>query len=407
MCIEDLVTFDYAKLVRSVLQGTEDRFWDVSRQGKVPHFREFQKFQTQADIAFLKELIADVREAGGEGIPVAVNACMFLPDWLICAEFADFFVTELGMQHEPESIPVLQYKIAEALNRPLAAWPTGGAVRMVDDNGLHELVRIWVAVSYALGVNLMIPDNMWAHAAEDGSQHTYSADREATVPLYKMVQDYAVLFDDYSAVQQALLVYSNPARRRSWVSPVHHAAFNLFDRNIPFKLALSADLNIPKYATTSEKELQSHEFVIIPESLTPENYAKEEIEILTKLVENGDAVLWERGVDLDGKVDPMVSLEKGEGIWLVPRIKQSDPEAPLVVHAINNDYDRETDTLETRSGITVRISGKLAGRDTGNVKVVMPGKAPVELDVERTQSGDLLVPLPSNDLWWVIVVEKG
>lgn len=107
------------------------------------------------------------------------------------------------------------YRQAEAIRRPFAATASGGDWAFIKKNGAVDLVKIWIALSYACGQRLMVPhpEMQWCHTAELGT-HWYRAPADEFSPIYRFVRENARLFDGFVTVGP-LAVPRKPPRRYS------------------------------------------------------------------------------------------------------------------------------------------------------------------------------------------------
>ncbi len=408
MGINDIGSFDYRTMVREVASDF-DTYMQALWEDRIPLLDEFRDFQMTEDTAFIKEVIRSAKAAGENVyIPAAGNACMLWPDWVICGEFLDFFVTELDFWSEPGHMPVLQYKIASALDKPIAAWPIGPSVGHIKEKNLSGMLKQWVALSYAMGGNFMIPHRLWASTHESGSMSVYNAPFDEFVPLYRFVQDHAGMFDGYQDCSQVGLLYSNNSRRMQSTA-VNQACWELLNSNIPFSLALAEDKYVPAYATMQREDLSEYELLLIPGNSLDESFlSQRDKELVSELLQKYKAMFMGEIQNISRKIVPLVSAEKGRKLWVLPRRKNSDPSAPVLVHVINNNYDRDNDRLFMQKGAVISISKRLfEGNEVKGIEVFMPGEesSEQELAVEYDEDGNILVTLPEGKLWWLIKLE--
>jgi hypothetical protein len=376
------------------------------RKGEIPMLDIYRDFQMEYDKQFILEVISAAREAGTGEVPAAGNACMLWPDWLICGEFLDFFVIELDFWSEPGHVPVLQYKIASALERPMAAWPIGPSVGQIKKNGYYGMLKQWIALTYAHGANFMIPYHLWASTHESGDMAVIDAPFDEYAPLYDFVRENAALFDGYDDLTRIAVLYSNGARR-SMSTALSQTCWELLNANVPFSLALAEDKYVPAYATANPGTLEKYELVIVPEySLDWARLTESSRSMVEKLMDEQKAIHWKGADDLATRIDPLVSVEQGVKLWVVPRKNPDNPEVPYVIHVVNNRYDREMDILHPQGDAMIRLSREMiGGLDLSGVRAYVPGKDPESLDIEFTAEGDLLVPLPEANLWWLLAIE--
>jgi hypothetical protein len=403
--IRDISGFNYRDMVRQVA-ADRGSYMKALRAGEIPMLDIYRDFQMEYDKKFILDVIRAARKAGQDDVPAAGNACMFWPDWLICGDFLDFFVIELDFWSEPGHMPVLQYKIASALDRPMATWPIGPSVEQIKKNGYYGMLKQWIALTYAHGANFMIPYHLWASTHESGDMAVIDAPFKEYAPMYDFIRENAALFDGYDDLAQLAVVYSNGARR-SMSTALSRTCWELLNANVPFSLALAEDRYVPAYATADLSFLEKYELVIVPEySLERARLSESSRNMVERLMSEQKAMLWKGADNLATLIDPLVSVEKGKHLWIIPRENPDNPDVPYVIHVVNNHYDREKDTLFPQRDARIRLSSQMiGGLNLSGVRAYVPGNDPEVLEIEFNTEGDLLVNLPESDLWWLLAVE--
>ena len=88
------------------------------------------------------------------------------------------------------------------------------------------------------------------------------------------------------------------------------------------------------------------------------------------------------------------------------RAKANEPQSPLVIHLLNQDYNADTDKMRPAEGLTVQVGKALLGDSgPGTAEFFAPGAQPVPLTT-RNQAGDLVLNVPRLDLWGIIRITE-
>jgi hypothetical protein len=90
------------------------------------------------------------------------------------------------------------YRMASRFGKPLAATASGWDWAYVKENGCEDLVRLWIALTYAHGQRFMVPHptRQWCFTTKLGT-HWYEAPVEAYAPLYRFIRKNAACFDGF------------------------------------------------------------------------------------------------------------------------------------------------------------------------------------------------------------------
>jgi len=96
---------------------------------------------------------------------------------------------------------IMAYRQADTVGKPLAATGGGDDWAHVKEHGTVNLVKVWIALSYACGQRLMVPHpkRQWCHTREKGT-HWYAAPVEEFAPLYRFVRKHKALFNGFRTV---------------------------------------------------------------------------------------------------------------------------------------------------------------------------------------------------------------
>ena len=147
----------------------------------------------------LRELAA---ENAHHAVPMSANAGILWPLHLVDYKSLDFFSAEIehGAATERFSdLPLMAYRLADAVGRPLAATASGQDWACIKEHNLPGLGCGWIATAYAAGNYLMAPHKQWCYTPEKGT-HWYAGPNEKFAPLYQFVRQHAKLFDGYETM---------------------------------------------------------------------------------------------------------------------------------------------------------------------------------------------------------------
>jgi hypothetical protein len=192
--------FDYRGLIR---RHTPTRKLYTNPES-LPLRRAYLDFQVEAMVAGIRELGDLARSRLGPSMTLSVNTYYGEPASpnIAFVPAITHMVCEVE-HHAPEGAarlmtPVGAYRQAEALGRPLAATASGSDWAWVKEHNAVNLVKVWIALSYACGQRLMVPHPtmQWCHTAEKGT-HWYKAPPGEFTPLYRFVRENAGLLDGY------------------------------------------------------------------------------------------------------------------------------------------------------------------------------------------------------------------
>ena len=291
--------------------------------------------------------------------------------------------------------PVYVYKLADGLDRPVAATASGWDWAYVAEHKLPGLVRTWIALSYAHGQNFMAPHHQWCYTTEKGT-HWYSGPAEQYAWLYQFVRRSAPLLDGYEAVAPVAVVYDNAARRqgRGDIQPICAA---LAERNTPFKVVVAGD-DWLDYRLDAHR-LDRFKAVIVSKDLVMDGGQRKLIE---KIQADNRLVIWPGQSKLDALVPPCVQIEGTDKVLVVVRARPDDARAPLVIHLLNCGYDREKDTMVPLTEFRLRLRQDLLGkRKFTEAQLHSPRSHPVPLKIQSDED-HTIVTIPGVDLWAIV-----
>ena len=191
--------FDYRALVRGRAK-TKDEYMKV--QNDMSLRRAYLEFQERRMVENIRDLRELARSKLGPGMSLSLNLYYGGPggDNLVLVPLVTHMVAEV--EHDAAEgtgklmKPVMAYRQAETLGKPFASTASGGDWAWIKEHNAVNLVKIWIALSYACGQRLMVPHPkmQWCQTAGKGT-HWYAAPVAEFAPLYRFVRANAGLFE--------------------------------------------------------------------------------------------------------------------------------------------------------------------------------------------------------------------
>jgi len=386
--VTDVAGLDYRQLVLDWLAAHPEQKDEL---GARPLARLFATYQSRAAAAFMLELRGLAAETAGRPVPLSAN--VGVPN---LAQVADYEALDLlacevdqqaGQRRAHDGV-VVAYKLAEALQRPVAATASGWDWAFIKEHNLPGLVRLWIAQAYALGQHFMAPHYQWCYTQEKGT-HWYDGPPEEYAWLYRFVRDHAALFDGYEPVAEVGVVLAARAQRQGR-NEAADAAVALGSANVPFRLLVGGDEQLP--AALSAEELTACRTVVAPHADLLEAADQAALE---RRAEQGGVLPWQGVEALLAALASPVRVEGATNLWVLPRVRRDDPAAPVIVHLVNRNYDAEADAVvpvaECRIGLRTSLWG---GRNLGQAVLHQPRAEPQTVALE-------------GDGEWVVATVRG
>ena len=395
--VHDLGSSSYREFLegRVRVSGLDDF---LQRRKSLPLIREFRDFQFVSVYGFYRDLAAHVRQLGGDRDAVlTTNNGLRTSMSIGIAPLLDYLACEVhyGSRYRRlDERSVFVFKLADGLGMHIAANP------WMQDWGfliLHprpQMVRAWIALTYALGHNMMVPHFQTALIQKEDKSFVpgwYQAKDEEFLGVYRFVKDHPDLFDGYRSLAQVAIVHGAGAAEPLRVDVLSRG---LAKRNYQF------------VAFTSGTD-------VIPLRLNAEQLAGLDGVILTcpfeRLHRDDQAALNQvRGtVKLVRKIEdlPPSVVQAPDNVLVTLRGKPED-RGTLICHVLNRDYDFSTDRLRPASA-DIRLHRSLfAGRSIRNVTHFSMGRRAEDLDARR--EGDcVVIALTDLGTWAVVRVELG
>lgn len=393
--ISDLRGFDYRQFL--VERGVKPQDYQ-QRRASLPLAAEFLDFQVKANTAFVADYRRRAEELVGQPLSLCVNSGLDDAQALSIAPHLSYFCCEVNHAAASRTLPmhpVYVYKLADGLERPVAATSSGQDWAYVAENKLPGLVRTWIALSYAYGHNFMAPHHQWCYTKEKGT-HWYGGPAEQYAWLYQFVRRSARLLDDYEALAPVAVVYDNAARRlgRGDIQPICAA---LAERNTPFTVVVAGD-DWLDYRLDARR-LDNFRAVIVTKDLAMDG---EQRKLIEKVRSEGRLVVWPGQSRLDALLPACVQVEGTNEVLVVVRARSSDARAPLAIHLLNRGYDKATDSMKPLTEFRLRLRQDLFGkRQFSEARLHSPRAQPVPLKVQ-SEDGYTVIIVPALDLWAIV-----
>jgi hypothetical protein len=315
---------------------------------------------------------------------------------LATSHHADFFANEVQHYDVEDSIPPMVYLLGSALGKPVFSTGSGHCWIKVREHGDVTRVRRWIATAHAFGHYSMFAYKKWGFSEATGTKW-YVTPVSTYEPLCRFIRENAVLFDDYEPIIQVGVLYDNEAcRNNHW--QVRDVCRQLHYAHVPCGLALAGDGYLRHPLT--EDALQAFELVVVPMDA---KLTGTQAELLKAFRNRGNAISWSGVDDIVKRIGPVVSLTSGDKVWALPRKIANLPDAPTVIHLLNQDYDAQKDAMRAKSNIRVSIRRTLVGNCT-RATLLAPGKPTQTLNLRPT-ADSVTVTVPMVDLWAILKIE--
>ncbi|MBD3175366.1 MAG: hypothetical protein GF320_09300 [Armatimonadia bacterium] len=389
--------FDFGAHVRTWLEDNPDK---AEQRWTWPYYHEFQVFQYRAAAELMAELKGLAAETAGRPLPMGANAGVPSVAHLSDYPSLDLLSCEVAQhadQRRPSSGVAFAYRMAEALDRPVAATAAGYDWALVAEEERAGLARTWIAQAYALGHFFCAPHHQWCYNEEKGT-HWYEGPAEEYAWLYRFVADHAAQLDGFETLADVGIVVAAAAQRQG-KRDADQLAAGLAEAGIPFRVLLGGDDALPCRITA--EELAECPLIISPntEQLQPEDRA-----LLAQRAEDNGVLPWS---DVDAVVAQLaapVAIEGAARAWALPR---RNPETGAVaIHIANLDYDPEEDDVRPVSAAVLRVDASLVPGGATQAAVHRASPQPLEpVVVNLDRAGDeVVVELPELGLWAIVEV---
>ncbi|MDP2895253.1 MAG: hypothetical protein Q8Q12_01685 [bacterium] len=200
--VKELENFDYRDVIRKVAK-TRDEYMKV--QSKIPLIDLFRQYHLEAVADFVRELHKVGEEAAGHPILLSANACLPERRHVVVVKYLTHVVCEVSFNArqgtaKPDDA-IAAFEMARSLGKPMAATASGWDWSHIKAKNVEELVRFWIALTYAHGQWFMVPhpQRQWCFNNELGT-HWYQAPIEAFAPVYQFIRKNAQWFDGFEPI---------------------------------------------------------------------------------------------------------------------------------------------------------------------------------------------------------------
>ncbi|RJP32043.1 MAG: hypothetical protein C4527_06700 [Candidatus Omnitrophota bacterium] len=391
MGIYDIARFDYAEFLR-------EKGWNAERYKKEHHacplIGEFQKFQNRQMIKRITDVFEHAEKLRGKPLVRSINSSASGNRELIPFPVIDYFCGEVGHHAAAKQAPmepIFVYKMVEALGRRQTATASGQDWAWIKANDKPGLVRMWIAQTYAFGSVFMAPHNQWCYTSELGT-HWWRGKAEDFAYLYQFVRQHHLLLDDRISLADIALIHS-----RENHGAIRDAALRMAVANIPFAIVVAGNDELPVAIDPHGISGFAHVFVGDKPLGEPHDSVLKSASVHTSQ--------WHGFDQLPDTVKREVQIDGADRICVSLRYHPQHPDAPIVCHLLNQNYDAEKDTILPKD-VKITISKRLlqkTGREPTITEVILhqPKAESVGLPVTQAEES---ISFEVNELGlWAIV----
>lgn len=411
--VDDPNKFDYrAFLLRQV--ANKQAYGQARKEGRLPFTRDFSTYLIRSDAALFRGLYDMVCKLSGKHIPIgwdnvdmAGNRAPYYPFWDVFypeINYPAFSVSGKGPDDQLSPAIVMLNKVPDALGKWYTPSPAPRAWGSIRDKNLTGLLQQWIVFTYANGGVQRHPARGWCL---DEKNPWYYPPMEKFKPIYDFIAKYPELFDDYEAVEQVGVLFTQTAGGGGapYYTPLKHVCARLVDGNVPFGMAVAGDELLDN--RLSGHEAARFELMLVPE---PIRLIEGQDKIVERWKADGRAIAVTPDEDpvvkLAGRVQPFVALESASAVWLFPRAATGAAGAPLVCHLVASKYDPAANHTLPQKDVVVRLRASLwAGAAAKKVTYYTIDQAPRELPFD-SRDGALRVTVPEVTLWGILKIDR-
>jgi len=383
--IEDPGNFNFRDALRDWLKQKPGR-----KVTQHPLWSQWRIYQLRGAAEFMAELRALAARTAGHPVPMSANAGLLWPTHLSDYQALDYFSAELD-HHAPQrrfsDAPLVAYRLADAVSRPLASTASGQDWAFIKENNLPGLVQGWIALSYAAGHGLMVPNRQWCYTPEKGT-HWYAGPPEKFVPLFQFVRQHAGLFDDYRSYADLTVALSHRTFDRD-SGKVVSLCGKLAAANLSYRLALGSD-EIVDHPLPVEQVRQARHLLIVE----PKDFSPADQQTLASVPQARRCATVAQAL---ADVRPAVRAGASAPFRIFPRVKSGS----AVIHLVNWSYDAARDGVQSLKDVRLELDAEALGVPGANeVQWFAPDKQRATLPVQQRS-----VVVPELGLWAVLEVK--
>ena len=200
------------------------------------------------------------------------------------------------------------------------------------------------------------------------------------------------MLDGYISLTNTALIYSTPNYRT-----IREAAFQLAEANIPYGFIVTGSEELP--IRLDPKNIALYDYLIVGSEVL-ENDGEE---ILRK--SRARVVQWKNRAGLPEAIKQQVSVKGSDRIRLSLRYNPNHPDAPVVCHLLNQNYDPKRDDVHpTDVRISIRkdlLEKASSGNDIKTAQIHVPKREPAQLEI--VESNNVITFEVKNLGLWAII----
>lgn len=379
--------FDFREAVKEWVAAGDAK--SPRRVTQHPLWSQWTIYQCRAAAAWMQELHELATRTAGRYVPFGANAGLLWPRHLSDYQTLDLFSAETdhhAAERKLTDLPLVAYRMADAVQRPYAATASGGDWAFVKAQNIPGLVRSWIALSYAAGHCFMAPHRQWCYTPEKGT-HWYAGPKEIFAPLYQFVRRHPELFNGYASHADLGIVVPHRGFLRNpqqWFD----ICKQLSAGGVSYRLLLAGDEIIDH--PLSAHDLSACRLLLVPdqETLLPADRVW-----VARRAEKGGC--FATVTEILTQVTPVVRVESSGQVRALVRVKPGS----AVLHLLNYQYDAARDDVQPLSDVRVRVNlPDLGVAHVATCQWVTPDAEPVTLRIDRSR-----VQVPTLGVWGLLV----
>lgn len=380
--LEDPGSYHFQNVLSAWLKEKSDR-----KVQQHPLWNHWRIYQLQGAAAFMAELRSLAASTAGHPVPIGANAGLLWGPHLADFKILDLFSAEIPHHAEAKRFhddPLMAYRLADAVRRPLASTASGGDWAFVKEQNLPGLVQGWIALSYAAGHGLMAPNRQWCYTPQKGT-HWYEGPKEKFAPLYQFVRENAGLFDGYANHADLTVAFSQRTYDRD-ARKIIALCNKLAGANLSYCLALGGNEVVDHPLPPDDLRRTARLLVV-----QPGDFSLEDQTLLSsaKPERRFDSV--EQAL---AQAVPAVRIEEDIPLRVLPRVRPGS----AVIHLVNWNYDASLDDARPVKNARLKLSlAALGVPNATEARLFSPGRQPSTLPL---QNGSVTVP--DVGLWTVL-----
>jgi hypothetical protein len=378
--------FNYREAVRDWLKQNPGR-----KATGHPLWSHWRIYQFRGAAQFMAELRALAAKTAGRSVPMGANAGLLWGPHLADYHSFDLFSAEIDHHAGTRQLsddPLVAYRLADAVGRPLASTASGGDWAFIKEHNLPGLVQSWIASSYAAGHGLMAPNRQWCYTLQKGT-HWYEGPKVKYAPLYRFVRDHAALFDGYENTADLTVAFSQRTFDRAG-RKIISSCNQLAAANLSYRIALGGD-EIVHHPLRIESLGQTANVLVLEVA----DFTAADRQVLGSVKPARRFETVERAL---AGVVPAVRVEAPGPLRVFPRVKRG----AAVIHLVNWGYQAAEDRVRPLKAVRLQVNlAALGCPGATEARVFAPGAASLALPVCEGR-----VVLPELGLWGLLELQQ-